>query len=175
MTWVVTAVKAAAPFVSTIASVAAIGGQLMSARGSIQTGQIQATGYNWQAAQALLKSRREALQYEQQANQTLERLLQNNAAATARGFAGGVSGLSGSSKLIQERNELLAGRETQMLKEGATSALTFGAIEASMLQDAGEAAIQCSYFDAMSKIGSAAYTASQILPGDPTLKKVIGK
>jgi hypothetical protein len=53
----------------------------------------------------------------------------------------------------------------QTLREGAKTSLTFGAIEASMLQEAGEAAIEGSYFDAMSKIGSAAYTASQILPG----------
>ena len=165
MTWAVTAVKLAAPYISTAASVVAIGSQLMSARGSVQTGTIQAKGYNWQAAQALLKSKREALQYEQQANLSLERLLQNNAAAVARGFAGGVSGFSGSSKIIQERNEKLAGRDVQTLKEGAKTALTFGAIEASMLQEAGEAAIQGSYFDAMSKIGSAAYTASQIWPG----------
>jgi hypothetical protein len=165
MTWAVTAVKLAAPYISTAASVVAIGSQLMSARGSVQTGTIQARGYNWQAAQALLKSKREALQYEQQANLTLERLLQNNAAAVARGFAGGVSGFSGSSKIIQERNEKLAGRDVQTLREGAKTALTFGAIEASMLQEAGEAAIEGSYFDAMSKIGSAAYTASQILPG----------
>lgn len=165
MTWAVTAVKLAAPYISTAASVVAIGSQLMSARGSVQTGTIQAKGYNWQAAQALLKSKREALQYEQQANLSLERLLQNNAAAVARGFAGGVSGFSGSSKIIQERNEKLAGRDVQTLKEGAKTSLTFGAIEASMLQEAGEAAIQGSYFDAMSKIGSAAYTASQIWPG----------
>lgn len=165
MTWAVTAVKLAAPYISTAASVVAIGSQLMSARGSVQTGTIQARGYNWQAAQALLKSKREALQYEQQANLSLERLLQNNAAAVARGFAGGVSGFSGSSKIIQERNEKLAGRDVQTLKEGAKTALTFGAIEASMLQEAGEAAIEGSYFDAMSKIGSAAYTASQIWPG----------
>lgn len=165
MTWAVTAVKLAAPYISTAASVVAIGSQLMSARGSVQTGTIQARGYNWQAAQALLKSKREALQYEQQANLSLERLLQNNAAAVARGFAGGVSGFSGSSKIIQERNEKLAGRDVQTFKEGAKTALTFGAIEASMLQEAGEAAIEGSYFDAMSKIGSAAYTASQIWPG----------
>lgn len=165
MTWAVTAVKLAAPYISTAASVVAIGSQLMSARGSVQTGTIQARGYNWQAAQALLKSKREALQYEQQANLSLERLLQNNAAAVARGFAGGVSGFSGSSKIIQERNEKLAGRDVQTFKEGARTALTFGAIEASMLQEAGEAAIEGSYFDAMSKIGSAAYTASQIWPG----------
>jgi hypothetical protein len=101
MTWAVTAVKLAAPYISTAASVVAIGSQLMSARGSVQTGTIQARGYNWQAAQALLKSKREALQYEQQANLSLERLLQSNAAAVARGFAGGVSGFSGSSKIIQ--------------------------------------------------------------------------
>jgi len=172
MTWAVTAVKIAgpyimkaAPYISTAASVISVGSQLMSARGSIQTGTVQARGYNWQAAQALLKSKREALQYEQQSNLTLERLLQNNAAAVARGFAGGVSGFSGSSRLIQERNEKLAGRDIQTLREGAKTSLTFGAIEASMLQEAGEAAIEGSYFDAMSKIGSAAYTASQLFPG----------
>jgi hypothetical protein len=153
MTWVTaaaTAVKAAAPYI-------AAGSGVLSAVGTLQAGQQQKRMYELQAKQAQLKAQRDALQYEQQGNLVLERLIQNNASAVARGFAGGVSGFSGSAKLIQERSEKVAGRDVQIMQEGAKSAQSFGEIQSNMLIEAGEQAVKGSYFDAIGKIGQAAY------------------
>lgn len=143
----------------------AIASSVLSAVGSIQQGKQQKEMFKLQAAQADLKSRRDALQYEQQANQVLERLLSTNATAAAKGFAGGVSGFSGSAKLIQERNERVAGRDVAIMQEGAKSALSFGEIQANMLREAGDQAVRGSYFDAISKLGTAAYMYDQTSTG----------
>lgn len=153
MTWVTvaaTALKTAAPYI-------AAGSGVLSAVGTLQAGQQQKRMYDLQARQAQLKAQRDALQYEQQGNQVLERLLQNNASAAARGFAGGVSGFSGSAKLIQERSEKVAGRDVQIMQEGASSAQSFGEIQSNMLIEAGDQAVRGSYFDAIGKLGQAAY------------------
>jgi hypothetical protein len=112
--------------------------------------------YRLQAQQATLKASRDALQYEQQANSVLDRVLQNNATAAAKGFAGGVSGFSGSAKLIQERSTQKAGKDLGVLQEGAKSAMSFGEIQSNMLNEAAKDAITGSYFDAIGKLGMAA-------------------
>ena len=134
----------------------AIAASAVSAIGSLQQGQQQAKMYRLQAQQAELKSTRDALQYEQQANSVLDRLLQNNATAAAKGFAGGVSGFSGSAKLIQERSTKVAGRDFGILQEDARGALSFGEVQSSMLNEAASTAITGSYFDAIGKLGMAA-------------------
>lgn len=164
MTWaaVTAAVKVAAPYI-------AAGGAVVSAAGSIQQGRQQAQMYELQAQQAKLKAQRDALQYEQQANGVLDRLLQTNAVAAAKGFAGGVSGFSGSAKLIQDVNQKRAGKDIGVLQEGAKSAQSFGDIQSMMLTEAADQAITGSYFDAFGKIGTAAYMYSQLKPGDVTV------
>jgi hypothetical protein len=128
----------------------------LSAIGSIRQGKQQASMYRLQAQQATLKASRDALQYEQQANSVLDRVLQNNATAAAKGFAGGVSGFSGSAKLVQERSTKVAGKDVAVLQEGAKSALSFGEIQSNMLNEAAKDAITGSYFDAIGKLGMAA-------------------
>lgn len=163
------------PFISMAAPYVATGASVLSAFGTIQAGRAQSEMYQLQADQAKLKASRDALQYEQQANMVFERMLQTNATAAARGFAGGVQGFSGSSKLIQERNEKVAGRDIQILDEGAKTAISFGEAQANMLRSAADQAITGSYFDAMGKIGTAAYMYSQIAPGNVSGKIVGGK
>lgn len=160
MTWaaVTAAVSTAAPYI-------AAGSSLLSAVGSIQQGKQQAQMYELQAQQAKLKAQRDALQYEQQANSVLDRLLQSNAAAAAKGFAGGVSGFSGSAKLIQDVSERRAGKDVGVLQEGAKTAQSFGDIQSSMLTEAADTAITGSYYDAFAKIGSAAYMYGQTKTG----------
>lgn len=160
MSWAaaISAVKVAAPYI-------AAGSSVMSAFSTIQAGKAQKSMYELQARQAQLKAQRDALQYEQQANQVLERLLANNASAAAKGFAGGVSGFSGSAKLIQERNERVAGRDVAIMQEGAKSAQSFGEIQSNMLREAGDQAVRGSYFDAFAKLGEAAFMASYTMPG----------
>jgi hypothetical protein len=155
------AFKVAAPYI-------AVGSGALSAISTIQAGQQQKKMYDLQAKQAQLKGQRDALQYEQQANQVLERLLQNNASAAARGFAGGVSGFSGSAKLIQERSERVAGRDVEIMQEGAKSAQSFGEIQANMLLQAGSQAVRGSYFDAIGKLGETAFMYATLSPGSAT-------
>lgn len=151
--------KIAAPYI-------AAGTQVASAFQSLSAGRMQADTYKLQAKQAQLKASRDALQYEQQANSVYERLLQTNATAAARGFAGGVQGFSGSAKLIQERNEKVAGRDINIIDTGAKEAKSFGEVQASMLRSAADEAITGSYFDALSKIGTAAFMYQSLRPGD---------
>jgi hypothetical protein len=143
----------------------AIASSVLSAVGSIQQGKQQKEMFKLQAKQADLKSRRDALQYEQQANLVLERMIQNNATAAARGFSGGVSGFSGSAKLVQERSERVAGRDVAIMQEGARSAISFGEIQSNMLQEAGDQAMKGAYFDAIAKLGTAAYAYDQTSTG----------
>lgn len=163
MTWAVTAFKVAAPYL-------AAGSSVLSAFQSLQAGKQQSEMYKLQAEQAKLKASRDALQYETQANQTWERLLMTNAAAAAKGYASGIEGFSGSAKLIQERNERVAGKDVAMLQEGAKSAKSFGDIQSSMLTEAADQAITGSYFDAITKIGTAAYMYETLRPGDVVAK-----
>jgi hypothetical protein len=160
MTWaaVTAAVSTAAPYI-------AAGSSLLSAVGSIQQGKQQAQMYELQAQQAKLKAQRDALQYEQQANTVLDRLIQTNAAAAAKGFAGGVSGFSGSAGLVQDINAQRAGKDIGVLHEGAKTAQSFGDIQSMMLTEAADQAVTGSYFDAVGKIGTAAYMYGQTKPG----------
>lgn len=142
----------------------------LSAVQSIQQGKAQKQMYELQASQTRLKASRDALQYERAATDAYRKLLMTNANAAARGFAGGVQGFSGSAKLIQQVNEKNAGRDILTLEENKKSALSFGEIQAGMLQEAGDQAVTGSYFDAMSKLGMAAYMYGQSAPSDVATK-----
>jgi hypothetical protein len=158
MAQVIPLIIAAAPYI-------AAGSSVLSAFGSIKQGKQQAQMYELQGQQAQLKASRDALQYEQQANSVLDRLMQNNALAAAKGFAGGVSGFSGSAKLIQERSTKESGDDTQVLKENAASALSFGQIQSKLLNEAADDAITGSYFEAIGKLGQAAVSYGQMKTG----------
>lgn len=147
-------------------AVVAAGLAVVSAFGSIEQGKAQKRSFNLQAKQATLKASRDALQYEQQANQVFERMLQNNATASARGFAGGVSGFTGSAGLVQQRSEKVAGRDVAILQEGSKSAISFGEIQSNMLKEAGSQAMRGAYFDAIGKLGMAAYSYGKSETGD---------
>ena len=158
----------ALPFIVAAAPYVAVGSGVLSAVGSLRQGQQQKEMYQLQAQQAQLKASRDALQYEQQANSVLDRVLQNNATAAAKGFAGGVSGFSGSAKLIQERSTKVAGRDVGVLQEGARSALSFGDVQSIMLNEAASDAVTGSYFDAIGKLGVAAAAYAKNFPGKTT-------
>lgn len=128
-----------------------------SALQSIQQGRAQKTAYELQAQQTQLKAERDALQYEQASLDTYRKLSITNANAAARGFAGGVDGFSGSAKLVQQVNETRAGRDISILEQNKEFGLSFGDIQANILEDAGDQAVRGSYFDAASKLGTAIY------------------
>lgn len=153
----------------------AIATTVLSAVGSIQQGKAQSEMYKLQGQQVTLKAKRDALQYEQQANLVAERLLQTNATASARGFAGGIQGFSGSAKLIQERSEKVAGRDIQIMQQGAKDAISFGETQANIFKSAADQAVRGSYFDALTKLGTAAYMGSDVWKGSvPTGAEAAG-
>jgi hypothetical protein len=160
---------AAIPIITAAAPYISAGSSILGAFGAIRQGKQQAAMYKLQGQQAQLKASRDQLQYEQQANQTMGRLLQTNAAAAARGFASGVSGFSGSAKLVQERNEFVAGKDIGVLQESGKAAKSFGDIQASMFREAADQAVTSSYFDAIGKIGSAAFSFSKTGIGEKAL------
>ena len=156
----------AIPFITAAAPYVAVGSSVLSAVGAIRQGQQQSEMYQLQAQQARLKASRDALQYEQQANGVMERLLQTNAVAAAKGFAGGVSGFSGSSKLIAETNLKRGGRDIGVLSENAKAAISYGDIQSQMLTEAADQAITGSYFNALGSLGTAAFAYSKLGLGE---------
>lgn len=146
-------------------AVVAAAAAVVSAFGSVEQGKAQKRSFNLQAKQAKLKASRDALQYEQQANLVFERMLQNNATASARGFSGGVSGFTGSAGLVQERSERVAGRDVGILQEGSKAAISFGEIQSNMLKEAGSQAMRGAYFDAIGKLGMAAASYGKTAAG----------
>lgn len=146
----------------------AIAAAVVGAVGSIQQGRAQEQMYKVQAMQTTAQSERKALQYELQANEILRRKREANAAIAARAFAGGVDAFSGSPDLLRAVNDTTAGREFMFSLNNANQALSFGAIEADMLRQAGKQAKKAGYFDAVAKLGMAAATYAKM----PTPAKV---
>lgn len=132
---------------------------------ALQQGRYQAAMYELQGEMALAKAQRDAVNAEIQANDVLRKLRQTNAAAIARGFAGGVSGFSGSAKLVQEINEKFAGRDFKNLQIAAKEKRSFGEIQKLMFEEAADAAVSSSRFDAFTKIASAAASTYALMPG----------
>jgi len=142
---------------------------------SLQQGRYQAAMYELQGEMALAKAQRDAVNAEIQANDVLRKLRQTNSAAIARGFAGGVSGFSGSAKLVQDVNEKFAGRDFKNLQIAAKEKRSFGEIQKMMFEEAADAAVSSSRFDAFTKLASAAATTYALMPGGaPTSEAVSG-
>lgn len=150
---------------TTIMMAVSAASQAMSAVQALQQGRAQAAMYELQGEMAQAKAQRDAVNAEIQANEVLRKLRSTNSAAIARGFAGGVSGFSGSAKLIQEVNEKYAGRDFKNLQIEAKEKRSFGDIQRMMFEEAADAAISSSRFDALTKVASAAMTTAQLMPG----------
>jgi hypothetical protein len=130
---------------------------IASAVGSYEAGQQQRRMYQIQAQQATAEGERRSLQYQQKSNEVLRKRMQVNAALAARSYAGGVDPFSGSPDLVRAANDTTAGREYQMMLADADAAMRGGAIQARIYESAGKAAARRGAFDAMAKLGSAAY------------------
>lgn len=150
---------------ATTLSYIAAGAQALSAVQALQQGRYQAAQYELQGKMAQAKAERDAVNAEIQANDVLRKLRQTNAAAIARGFAGGVSGFSGSAKLVQEVNEKFAGRDFKNLQIAAKEKRSFGEIQKQMFEEAADAAISGSRFSALTKLATAAVTYGKTMPG----------
>jgi hypothetical protein len=134
----------------------------LQAFSSIQAGQARGRQLHLQGAQASLEGQQRALQYEQQANMTLQKLNETNAAARARGSAGGVQSFQGSAALIQDVNVRRAGKEFEVSLSNAAGAERMGEVQKSMYASAANQAEKQGYFQAAISLASGGYQYSQI-------------
>jgi hypothetical protein len=144
---------------------------VISAFGSIQEGKAKKSYYQVQAAQTRVASEREAIRYQFQANQILQRVNNANASAVARGFSGGTQGFEGSSGLIQAVNNTKGGKEFAFAMGTSDGVRRSGLIQATLYESAGDTAEKAGYFDAAGKLGMAATSYSKI-GGKPTTGEV---
>jgi len=140
----------------------AIAAAVVGAAGSIQQAAAQQSMYELQGAQANLEATRRALQYEQRANSTLERLNAANATVRAQAFAGGVSGFDGSAALVQTVSSGKAGKDYMTDIQNARDALSGGSFQQRLYNEAGDTAMTGGYFDALGKLGMAGYQYRQL-------------
>ncbi len=145
-----------------MAQIALVAFTALSAVNSIQAGQARGRQLHLQAEQASLESKQRALQYEQQANMTLQKLNETNAAARARGSAGGVQSFQGSAALIQDVNTRRAGKEFEVSLANAAGAERMGQAQMGMYASAASQAETQGYFNAAVALASGGYQYSQI-------------
>ena len=155
MSAVIPIITAAAPYISAASSV-------FSAFSSFSQGKSQQAMYNLQAKQAQADAARKALQYEERANETLRKLNTNNAATVARGYAGGILGLEGSSKLITAINTREAGRDFNTDLSNAANAILAGNAQSEIFGTSGKIAARGGLLDAAGKLATGAYEFSKI-------------
>lgn len=147
------AFSAIKPYMEVISPLAQIGQGI----NSIMAGQTQADMYRLQQLQLRAKIDNDRLNYTRQGNDVLRRLLQANANAAARGYAGGVKGYEGSSALLMDVNERYAGKDMETIQQNISTSAAFGDIQNSMLTTASENAVTGSYYDFFTSVGKAAY------------------
>jgi hypothetical protein len=146
------------PFMEILSPVSTVLGGI----NSIQAGQTQASMYKLQQLQLRAKIDNDRLNYTRQGNDVLRRLLQSNAAAAARGYAGGVKGYEGSSALLMDVNEKYAGNDMETIQQNIATSGTYGQIQDSMLSAASDKAVTGSYYDFFTSVGKAAYLYSNL-------------
>jgi hypothetical protein len=156
-------ITAAAPYISAASSV-------FSAFSSFSQGKSQQAMYKLQAMQTQAEASRKALQYEERANETLRKLNANNAATVARGYAGGIQGLEGSSKLITTVNTREAGRDFQTDLSNASNALLSGNAQSEIYGNAADIATRGGLLDAATKLATGGYELSKVYKTKETPK-----
>lgn len=129
---------------------------------AIQAGQTQASMYKLQQLQLQAKIQNDRLNLTRQGNDVLRRLMQSNASAAARGYAGGVKSYEGSSALLMDINEKYAGQDMETIQQNISTSAAYGQIQDSMLTAASDKAVTGSYYDAFASVGKAAYLYSTL-------------
>lgn len=129
---------------------------------AIQAGQTQASMYKLQQLQLQAKIQNDRLNLTRQGNDVLRRLMQSNASAAARGYAGGIKSYEGSSAKLMDINEKYAGQDMETIQQNIATSGTYGKIQDSMLSAASEKAVTGSYYDAFASVGKAAYLYSTL-------------
>jgi hypothetical protein len=147
------AFSAIKPYMEIISPIA----QVAQGINSIMAGQTQADMYRLQQLQLKAKIDNDRLNYTRQGNDVLRRLMQANASAAARGYAGGVKSFEGSSALLMDVNEKYAGNDMETIQQNIATSGTYGQIQDSMLSNASDKAVTGSYYDFFTSVGKAAY------------------
>lgn len=141
------------------------GSQAFGTASTIRGANFQSNIYDLQNLQLQANLSMKKLNYEQESIERLRKLKRINAANLARAYSGGVSGLDGSTKLL----ETVSGQE--YAKDYGTALAQFrtdmvsGNIQSNIYQTAGQEVINGAYLDAAAKLGNAAYMYSRI--GEP--------
>ncbi len=146
---------------------AAIG---LKAHSQVEQGKMQAMSYRLQASQAELQGRQNALVYNRQALQVLQR--QEGLAATvrARAASGGIDPFTGSPLSIQQVDMMKAQNEAQIAQENAQSAIYGSLAQSQSLQAAAGAARYMGNLGALTTlVGGAAMMSSTATPATPNM------
>ena len=138
-----------------------------SAISSVSQGAAQADYYRLQGSQAELQGRQNALNYNRQAYQLLERQQRLAGTVRARAVAGGVDPLSGSPMTVEQSNAYRAGNEIQILNENAQLALSGGLAISQSFNAAASSAEEYGLMSGIAKgaLGVATYMGTKTPPG----------
>lgn len=153
----------AAPSLFTAANLS-MASSAFSAISSIQQGAAQGDYYRLQGSQAELQGRQNALNYNRQAFQLLERQQRLAGTVRARAVAGGVDPLSGSPMTVEQANAYRAGNEIQILNENAQLAMSGGLAISQSFQAAASSAEEYGLMSGIAKgaLGAATYGTTRI-------------
>jgi hypothetical protein len=135
-----------------------------SAISSLSQAEAQADAYRLQGSQAELQGRQNALNYNRQAYQLLERQQRLASTVRARAVAGGVDPLSGSAMTVEQANAYRAGNEIQILYENAQLAQSGGLAISQAFNAAASSAEEFGLMSAIAKgaLGVASYQTTKL-------------
>lgn len=133
----------------------------VSAVSSMQQSSAQATQYRMQAQQAELQGRQNALNYNLQANQILERQQRLAGTIRARAVAGGVDPLTGSAMTIDQMNAERAGKEIEITRENADLARAGGLAQSQSLYAAADTTESMAFLKSIGQAGMSYMTFSK--------------
>ena len=133
----------------------------VSAISSIRQGEQQSQAYKFQAQQAELQGRQNALNYSRQALYAFEKQQRLAGTIRARAAAGGIDPLTGSPLSLEQWNAERAGNEMLIARENADLAVSGGLAQSQQLYGAADAAEASGITNAIGKIGMAYAMSSQ--------------
>jgi hypothetical protein len=138
-----------------MAQIAMLAFAAVSALSSIRQGEQQAERFRFEAQQAELQGRQNALNYNRQALAVFERQQKISGAIRARAAAGGIDPLTGSPLSIDQSNAQRAGYEMQIARENAELAAAGGLAQSQQLYGAATVAEAAGITGAIGKVGMA--------------------
>lgn len=153
-----------------MAQIAMLAFAAVSALSSIRQGEQQAERFRFEAQQAELQGRQNALNYNRQALIAFERQQKISGAIRARAAAGGIDPLTGSPLSVDQMNAQRANYEIQIARENAELAAAGGLAQSQQLYGAATVAEASGITSALGKVGMAyaMYNQSATPPAQST-------